>query len=301
MKSLVGVYALALAIPICLKADPLSYLQASGIVLAAGGLENGFTSQQYTGPIESAFSTSIPMLQVSSAGTASSAVATAFGSDSFGDIKTLVEGTTTCFAPGPQCGPTFADARAEARTDLVWSDTLAVINDDRITVPEVHVVLADVTFYSQVSSTMDCGPFDCSYFTKMWIVYNGQTDVLFNVTDTPDNHLNLRYVSAERTFNVGDTFQVFGELNSSVDVNGFVRGLPPGDAKIDLSHTALTGITVNTPGAAYTSASGHIYDISSVPEPSELLPGGLLLAFGLCLHGRHRQKVNSASIRRLRS
>lgn len=171
-------------------------------------------------------------------------------------------------ANGSESGATSGTVGgAAASFSGFWTDTLFVVGLPAGTPVQIQLtnVLNSFASYSggasaSVSITESASLSGTRSISSMFSNYDGQTY-------TPTNGMQTQTLILQ-TF-AGDTLQLTVQLVGSAQNGGETTGALSTFATADVSDTADTVVTVLTPGASYTSASGITYD-ASIPEPASL-------------------------------
>jgi hypothetical protein len=219
---------------------------ASNIIPEQGwtyGLPNPAAVTSYTSPVQSASGSNPDGTLVASA--------TSWASAYDGSLHGYANGTITC---NPGCVGFGFDSVAEY--EVLWYDTLFVVGLPPGTPVELMVT---TTLSSTVSGSGSSSAFAYSNAT-----INGGYEVQVT-NEGADNGSTSQSM-------IIDTY-AYAPLQLESELEGVASGETNGigsySATSDAADTANTYITILTPGATYTTASGVSY--SSVPEPRTFL------------------------------
>jgi len=202
------------------------------------------------------------------------------GSVAPGDVHGIIQSagltTNSLNDPFEQYG-----AGGSASLTQFWSDTITVGG-----LPSGTAVDLDITdvLHSLLSGTVGGGV--SASARSILTATDGVNTILanfsiFNSLNGPPVD-NITQTQVIHTFS-GDTITLFGEfvLSDSADVAYIYPGVLSASSGADASDTNDTFLSVITPGASFTSASGATYVSTAVPEPSSLYTvGAVILALG---------------------
>ncbi|MGA3187634.1 MAG: hypothetical protein ABSF22_11060 [Bryobacteraceae bacterium] len=172
----------------------------------------------------------------------------------------------------------------------IWTDTLYVVGLPAGTPVEIQLTNSLNSFASysggasanvSITEGASISGTRSAPVSSTFSNYDGQTY-------TPSNGLQTQTLVLQ-TFS-GDILQLQVQLEGAATSGGVPQGLLSASALADVSDTANAFITVLTPGASYTSASGVVYSDSDVPEPGNLWLCSVA-AFGIWLARRRRSAV----------
>jgi len=200
--------------------------------------------------------------------------ATAWASSDGGSLHAYVNGNLSGF-----CATCPSPTENGGRANIQWADTITISGLPAGT--PVDIMLTNALN----SDTSISGDGQTSIVSQL--SWSGQELTLTNAQGADDGLITQSAIVSTVS---GATFQFFSDL--SLDVNAFATG-DADSATGDASDTARTYITVLTPGASYTTASGATYDSANVPEPRSFLLVGVALAF--CGAVRARRYLRSGS------
>jgi hypothetical protein len=164
----------------------------------------------------------------------------------------------------------------------IWMDTIFIIGLPMGT-PVDLLVTNTLDSFTELSVTPDTSNF--AYVTSilsmndLTVGFGGKSSELDNSNDAADGMLSTSFIYHTL---VGDSLQLQHQLLGAAEV-GTLFQARSSSATVDALNTSDAFISVLTPGASYTTASGVSYAApSSVPEPAGLwLAGTALVAIGL--------------------